>query len=146
MLAPTTEMNAAPLSKLLVATDTRSRVAALALARATSLALLARSADVTPERREQILESARHTESYVRAFNALAVEFSLSVLPIDTQLLEVAAVAIVTHLMRGELERARELERRALADEAEDEILVHEIPNVTSINLWRKCYAATRAA
>jgi DNA repair protein RadC len=138
MLAPIIEKTGTPLSKLIVASDTRSRIAALALARATSLALLARSASVTAERRREILESARHSESYVSAFNALAVQFKLSVLPIDTQLLNAAAVAIATHLMRGELEQARELEHRALADEAEDEILAHEIPNVTSINLWRK--------
>lgn len=147
MLAPTTEMRTEPLmSKLLVASDTRSRIAALALARATSLALLARSTDMSPERRLEILESARHSESYVSAFNALAVQFGLSVLPIDTQLLNVAAVAVATHLMRGEIEQARELERQALADEAEDEILSHEVPNVTPINLWRKRPAGTRAA
>lgn len=146
MLASTTEMSTGPLSKLLVASDTRSRIAALALARATSLALLARSTDMSHERRRQILESARHSESYVSAFNALAVQFGLSVLPIDTQLLNAAAVAIATHLMRGELEHARELERQALADEAEDEILAHEIQNVTPINLWRRCPVGTRAA
>lgn len=146
MFAPTKEMSNEPLSRLIVASDTRSRIAALALARATSLALLARSADVAPERRRQILESARHSESYVSAFNTLAVQFKLSVLPIDTQLLDVAAVAIATHLMRGELEQARTLEQRALADEAEDEILAHEVPNVTPINLWRKRPAGTRAA
>lgn len=146
MLTSTMEKTGAPLSKLIVATDTRSRIAALALARATSLALLARSADVTPERRREILESARHSESYVSAFNALAVQFKLSVLPIDMQLLNAAAVAIATHLMRGELEQARELEHRALADEAEDEILAYEIPNVTPINLWRKRPYGTCAA
>jgi hypothetical protein len=146
MPAPTTEISTQPLSKLIVASDTRSRVAALALSRATSLALLARSADVTPEGRRQILESARHSESYISAFNTLAVQFKVSVLPIDTQLLEVAAVAIATHLMRGELEQARELERRALADEAEDEILAHEVPNVIPIKLWRRRPAGTRAA
>lgn len=146
MLAPTTKMTSEPLSKLIVATDTRSRIAALALARATSLTILARSADVTPERRQEILESARHSESYVSAFNTLAVQFKLSVLPIDTQLLNAASIAIATHLMRGELEQARELECRALADEAEDEILAHEVPNITPINLWRKRPFGARAA
>lgn len=138
MLAPMTEMTGEPLSKLLVASDTRSRIAALALARATSLALLARSADIAPTRRRMILETARRSEVYIEAFNALAVQFKLSTLPIDTQLLNVASAAIATRLMRGEFGEARELERRALADEAEDEIIAHEIPNVTPISLWRK--------
>lgn len=146
MLAPNTSMTGEPLSKLLIASDTRSRIASLALARAVSLALLARSVDVTPERRREILESARHSESYVSAFNTLTAQFKLSTLPIDTQLLSVAAVSIATHLLRGELEQAHELERRALADEAEDEVLTYEVPNVVQINLWRKHPVGTRAA
>jgi hypothetical protein len=146
MLPPTIEMIGKPLSKLIVASDTRSRIAALALARATSLAFLARSAEVTPGRRREILEEARRSESYVSTFNTLAAQFKLSALPIDTQFLDVAAVAIATHLLRGELEQAHELGHRALADESEDEILSHAAPNAGPVDLWRKRSQGVRAA